>query len=180
MRLKVEDTVLVVIDVQGNLAMGMPNRETLFRNLRILIEGSRELNVPIILTEQVPTKLGETIGEIREVLPGVPALEKSAFSCCGCEMFRRELKGTGRRTVVLAGMETHVCVYQTAIDLIAEGYRVEIVSDAVSSRKEENKRVALERMQRAGVQITSVEMVLFELMRTAENPVFRNVAKLVK
>lgn len=172
--------VLTVVDVQGRLAELMWHRESLFRELGRLIRGCRLLEVPVLWLEQVPEKLGLTVEEIREALGGCRPISKSTFSGFGCEEFRRELAKTGRTTVILAGIEAHVCVYQTALDGLAEGYRVEIVGDAVSSRTESNLRFALQRLRDAGAGVTSTEMLLFELQRVAEGDSFRSLSKLVK
>ncbi len=178
--LKRESCVLTVVDVQGRLAELMWDREAMYRQLDRLIRGCRLLEVPVLWLEQVPEKLGPTVPEIRQALQGCRPLAKSTFSAFGCEEFRRELTGIGRSTLILAGIEAHVCVYQTALDALAEGYRVEVVGDAVSSRTQSNHHIALQRLRDAGAGILSTEMLLFELQRVAEGDLFRALSKLVK
>jgi nicotinamidase-related amidase len=178
--LKTDQTVLVLIDIQGRLAQLMHDCEALFTNLRRLVQGAKVLGLPILWLEQYPAGLGPTIPEIAELLTDLKPVEKMCFSACGSEAFLARLSTAERRQVLLAGIEAHVCVYQTAADLLAAGYEVEIVADAVSSRTAANRDLALGRMRVAGARLTSVEMALFELLRTAEAPQFRDVARLVK
>lgn len=175
-----DSTVLVVIDVQGRLARIMWERERLFRSLRTLIAGVRLFGIPIIWLEQTPDKLGPTVPEVAELLADLRPLPKCTFSCWGEPAFRERLEATGRRQVLLCGIETHVCVYQTAADLLARGYQPEVVTDAVSSRCEHNWRIGLEKIRAAGAALTSVETVLFELQREAGGERFRRLVELVK
>lgn len=172
--------VLTVVDVQGRLAELMWHRESLVRELDRVIRGCRLLQLPVLWLEQVPEKLGPTVAQIRPALEGCRPIPKSSFSGFGCGEFRRELAKTGRSTLILTGIEAHVCVYQTALDALGEGYRVEIVGDAVSSRTESNLSFALQRLRDAGAGVTSTEMLLFELQRVAEGDTFRALSKLVK
>ncbi len=178
--LDVKECCLVVVDVQGKLAQLMHAKEVLFKNIQILIQAAQILNIPILWCQQCPAALGPTVPEIAELLAGNEPVNKFAFSCCGDEAFNARLNELARNQVLLCGIETHVCIYQTAIDLLAKGFRVDIPADAVSSRTLDNKQIAIRRMAGMGVNITSVEMALFELLRTAEHPKFRQVAKLMK
>lgn len=178
--LDINKTALVVVDVQGKLAEAMAEKEALYANLRRLILGGRALGLPAVWTEQIPEKLGPTVAELRDLLAGQTPLPKTAFSCWGDEAFRSQIRSLGRSQILLAGIETHVCVYQTAADLKAEGLEPYVVADAVSSRTLANKRIGLERIQAAGGQVTSVETALFELMRTSTHPAFRDILKIVK
>lgn len=178
--LRVADTVLVAVDVQEKLARAMPARDELVSKVRQLLEGARALGIPVIVTEQNPKGLGPTLPELAAVVPDARPVVKTSFSCCGCEPFLEGLRGSGRRDVVIAGIETHVCVYQTTLDLLADGYRVEVVADACASRTAENKRIGLDRCRRAGAGITSVEILLFELLRAAEGPLFKDILRIVK
>jgi len=178
--LEIANTVLVCIDIQGNLARAMDHKEDLFRNAKILISGIRALEVPIVWTEQNPQRLGETLPEVADLLSGFSPIPKMMFSCCGEEAFMHALEQTGRRQVLIAGIEAHVCVYQTARDLAGRGYEVQVVADAVSSRTAGNKAIALEKLKTIGAGLTSTEMALFELMKTAEHPRFREISKIVK
>lgn len=169
-----------MVDVQGKLAQLMHAKEVLFKNIQILIQAARILDIPILWCQQCPAALGPTVPDIAELLAGNDPINKSAFSCCGDETFNTRLNELSRRQVLLCGIETHVCIYQTAVDLLRKGFAVDVPADAVSSRTLENKQIALQRMAAKGVNIGSVEMALFELLRTAEHPKFRQVAKLVK
>ena len=172
--------VLVMIDFQGNLARAMVNKENLFANNVKLIRGFQALGLPMMITEQTPDKLGSTIGQISEELGGLKPIAKETFSCWSNPSFRDQLESLTRRHVVLTGIECHICVYQTSLDLIQNGYSVHLVADAVSSRTTENREVGIGAIKRAGAQITSTEMVLFELLRTAADPKAREIFKIVK
>jgi len=172
--------VLVIVDIQGNLAKAMFDKENLFANTVKLIRGFKVLNLPIIVTEQIPQKLGPTLPQIAAELDGVKPIAKESFSCWNEINFKEQLESLPRRHVVLLGIETHVCVYQTALDLLANGYQVHLAADAVSSRTPENRQIGIDAMKTAGVHITSTEMVLFELLRTASDPKAKDFFKIVK
>jgi nicotinamidase-related amidase len=174
------DTVLIVIDIQGNLAQAMHDKKNLFANNVKLIQGFKAFNLPIIFTEQIPQKLGKTLPVISKELNGLVPIAKETFSCWDDQNFNEQLEGLNRRHVVLTGIECHVCVYQTALDLISNGYTVHLVTDAVSSRTPENRQVGIDAIKSAGAHITSTEMVLFELLRTAADPKFKDIFKIVK
>jgi len=175
-----EHTALVIVDVQGKLARIMHDKENLFKNIRILIQGVKLMGLPIIWMEQVPEKLGPTIPEISELLTDMKPIAKSAFSCARSKEFNRRLEELHIHQILLAGIETHVCVYQTAIDLLEKGYNIEVVADAVSSRTDFNKQIGLDRILLAGGTLTSVEMALFELQQNAEGDRFKQLIQLVK
>jgi nicotinamidase-related amidase len=178
--LAIDDCCLVVVDVQGRLAQLMHDKQALFKNIRILIEASGILEIPLIWCQQVPESLGPTVLEIAGLLGAVEPINKASFSCCGRERFNDTLAGLGRKQVLLCGIEAHVCICQTALDLLGKGLEVYVIADAVSSRSADNKQVALNRMAASGATISSVEMAVFELLKTAEHPKFREVAKLIK
>ena len=178
--LRVDDTVLVVIDVQGKLAQLMHNKTELFKNLRTMILGAQVLDVPILLTEQYPQGMGVTVPEVAELLEGVEPITKTSFSCCGEDAFSAAFAALGREQAVLVGIETHVCVWQTAYDLLESDYEVHVVADAVSSRDADNKHIGLENMRDSGAILTCTETALFELLRVAEGPKFKEILKLVK
>ena len=178
--LESKNTILVIIDVQGKLAQSMHDREDLVKNLQILISGAKLLEIPIIWMEQLPDKLGPTIPEIQELLPDIEPIVKDVFSCARNEEFNGCLQELHGHDIILAGIESHVCVYQTAMELLDQDYAVHVVADAVSSRTDSNKQLGLERMLLEGVVQTSVEMVLFELQGVATGDRFRKLAKLVK
>ncbi|MBL7076565.1 MAG: hydrolase [Kiritimatiellae bacterium] len=174
------NTAFVLVDVQGKLASVMHEREALYRNLKILLRGMLALRVPLIWMEQIPEKMGPTIPELTAHLDDHTPIPKACFSCCGNDAFLQALKASGARQVVMAGIETHVCIYQTARDLLDLGFEVEVVADAVSSRFKANRDIALQKIAGLGAGITSAESMLFELMRTSEHPAFRDILKIVK
>lgn len=176
---KIEDTALVLVDVQGKLAEIVYKSEEMIDHLSRLIQGLKCLDIPIIWLEQYPKGLGPTHPKIKALLDG-ESIEKMSFSCCDSELFMEALKKTGKQQLLIAGIETHICVYQTAIDLKERGYEVQVVSDAVSSRTKENVELALMRLRDEGIMLTSVEMILFELLRTAEHEQFKQISKIVK
>ena len=178
--LDIKKCTLVVIDVQGKLAQLMHDKEALFKNIQILIKAAKILDIPILWCQQCPDSLGPTVPEISQLLAGIKPVNKAAFSCCGQDQFNIRLNELNRNQVLLCGIETHVCIYQTAINLLRKGFSVEVITDAVSSRTPENKKTTLQRMSTEGVNISSTEMALFELLRTAEHPQFKNIAKLIK
>lgn len=180
MRMNTENGILILIDVQGKLAQLMHDKERLFANLQILVKGARILGVPILWCQQNPRALGPTIPELVGLLEGLTPIDKMSFSCWGEPAFAAALRTMERNQAVLCGIESHVCVYQTAADLRERGYEVAVVADAVSSRTAENKQIALSRMQSEGVCGTSTEMLLFEWMRTATHAQFKEVARLVR
>ncbi len=172
---------ILIVDVQDRLTPAMPP-EALARVVkygRALIGAGKELGLPVLATEQYPKGLGRTVPELREALPAAP-LEKVHFSCGADPAFAAALEATGRRQVVIAGMETHVCVFQTARDLAAMGYEVHVCADAVSSRTEEHRRTGLELCREAGAVITTAETAIFDLLHRAATDEFRKVAPLVR
>lgn len=171
---------LVVVDVQGKLAQFMHGKEALFKNIQILIKAAKILNIPILWCQQCPESLGPTVPEIAELLSVNEPINKAAFSCCGADQFNRTLDESGRNQVLLCGIETHVCIYQTAVDLLKKGFGVDLIADAVSSRTLENKQIGIDRIAADGANISCTEMALFELLKTAEHPQFKNIARLVK
>ena len=178
--LNLENTAVVIVDVQGKLATLMYEKEQFFQNIAKLIKGSQELELPILWNEQLPDKLGETIPEIKELFTNDKPYIKSSFSCCGNDDFNKQLSSLNRKNILLAGMETHVCVYQTALDLLDSGYNVFIVADAVSSRTLENKQIGIEAIRENGASITCVEMAFFEMLKEAAGEKFKKIIKIVK
>jgi len=177
--LETANTALVLVDVQVKLACAMHGRESLIENLGKLVKGLLVLEVPIVWCEQNPRGLGQTVPEIARLVPGEP-ITKMSFNCMGEGAFREALERLGRGQILIAGIESHVCVYQTALDLLARGYEVQVVGDAVSSRRPENMRIALAKMRDAGASVTSVETSLFELLKTAEGERFKKILEIVK
>ncbi len=174
------DSLLLIVDVQGKLARLMHESEAMIRQQRILIEGCRLLGLPVVWAEQLPDKLGPTVPELIDVLDGEQALPKSSFGCCGDQDLMQAIEATGRHQVLLCGIEAHVCVWQTAAELKRRDYQVHLIGDAVSSRSVFNRDIAFQRMSQAGVVISNVEMALFEMMRDAAHPKFREVSRLLK
>ncbi len=178
--LEIQNCCLVVVDIQGKLAQLMYDKQTLFQRIQTLIKAAKILDIPILWSQQCTKSLGPTIPEIAQLLGDYEPIDKASFSCCGQEQFCTKLKELSRQQVVLCGIEAHVCIYQTAVDLLQRNYEVSVVADAVSSRVSANRQIALDRMATEGVKITSVEMVLFELLKTAEHPKFKQIAGLIK
>jgi nicotinamidase-related amidase len=183
MTLDRERTALVVIDVQERLfpAMDADHREEVMRNIKVLTATARRLHLGILVTEQYPKGLGHTLQEVKDTLPPeVQPVEKVAFSCLGADAFRSRLAATGARQLLLAGIEAHVCVLMSALDLLAEGYAVHIVADAVTSRTQANWRLAMAQLRQAGAVVTTTETVLFQLLRQADTDDFRELARLIR
>lgn len=174
---------LLVVDVQGRLAgaMGAADRERVIRNSAVLIKAAELLGVPLIASEQYPRGLGPTEEEVSSCFPdSTSVVEKTCFACTASEAFVSVLKGNERKQVVLTGMESHVCVLQTAMQLRAEGYAVFVVEDAVCSRQERHHRNAMERMRSAGIVVSNTESVLFEWLRDAAHEHFKAISALIK
>ncbi|HVM49507.1 MAG TPA: hydrolase, partial [Candidatus Acidoferrum sp.] len=171
---------LVVVDVQERLLPAMSERERVVQNTVRLIKGAAVLGVPVLATEQYRKGLGATVPEVASAIPGFAPLEKVAFSACGAGGFPETLKATGAADAILCGIEAHVRVTQTCLDLLDKGMRVFVAADAVSSRTAENCRLGLARMREAGAVIASTEMLLFELLGEAGTPEFRKILDLVK
>jgi len=175
-----ESAILIVVDVQEKLAGLMSQKEGLFKGLERMVKGFEILGLPIICLEQVPDKLGETILQVAAAISDFKPISKSSFSCMGSTQFINALEKTGRKQVILVGIEAHICVYQSATHLLENDYEVTVISDAVSSRQDSNKSIALDRMSHLGASISSVEMSLFELLESADAPNFRSIASLIK
>lgn len=178
--LELDNTLLLIVDVQGKLATLMQDRERYLGNLRIMIRSAEILKLPIIWAEQLPEKLGATLPEIAELLTRYQPIAKSSFSCFGNDDLCQALAATGRSQVLVTGIETHICVYQSALDLIRLNKEPHIVCDAVASRIADNKQIGLNKMKAAGAQLTSTETCLFELMKNADFPQFRQITALLK
>ena len=182
-RLDRNAALLLVVDVQEKMMPVIDNRVTLERNVERLIRGVDVLEMPVLVTEQYSRGLGQTGAVVRRALEetgGYSPIEKSSFSACGCIPFMEQLKKSHRKQILVAGVETHVCVYQTTVDLLAAGYEVYIVADAVSSRSPMNREIALTRMTSEGAKLTSTEMALFEMLINSGTQEFRDISRLVK
>jgi nicotinamidase-related amidase len=175
-----EKTILVLVDIQEKLLNVMWKREELVFNVSKLIRAFKIMELPLLLTEQYPQGMGKTDKRISELLNGIQPVEKICFSCMGKDEFNERMKSSGKNQVVLCGIEAHICVLQTALDLLHQGYFVYVPYDGTSSRKESDYRNALDRMQKEGVVIGSVESAIFELLKSADSPAFRKILKIVK
>jgi len=180
MLLKKENTLLCIVDIQERLHPHIRANKKLTDNTKILIGGAKALKLPIVVTQQYTKGLGETIPEIREALGRFTPIEKTSFSSFREPMFAETLKQSGKSIILLAGIETHVCVQQTAIDCAEAGYTPVVIEDCVSSRKKMDRRRALKRMEQSGILISTYESVLFELLKEAGTPEFKAISALVK
>ena len=173
-------SVLVVVDIQELFRSVIADMELVIANSSRLARFCQELEIPIVATEQYPEKLGTTVGEVREALPVWEPIEKLAFSSVGSPEFRAKLKEYGRQQVIVCGIETHVCVYQTVRDLLREGYQVGLAADAVSSRLSMSRQIGLEAMRDLGAQIVSTELLMFEILEVALTDDFRGVSGILR
>jgi nicotinamidase-related amidase len=180
MRIRREDSAGLVIDIQERLFPVMHGGEAMLERTRILLEGLKTLELPMLVTEQYPRGLGPTLQPVKEFLDPAGPIEKSAFSCCGEPAFLEGLDALKKRFVIICGIEAHVCVLQTVTDLIERGFLPVVVADCTTSRRIYDKDIALERMRQEGARITTSESILFELARVSGNELFRAISKLVK
>jgi nicotinamidase-related amidase len=173
-------SALVLIDVQERLFPHVHEHERVLARMELLLFAAQLLQIPLLVTEQYPRGLGNTIEEIRKTLPGVPPLTKVDFSCVPAPGFREQLSSLHRNQVVLAGIETHVCVAQTALDLAAQGESVFVVADATASRRPLDAQIALQRLEQSGLTVTTAEAVVFEWLRRAGTEEFRAIQPKLK
>ena len=175
--LEAEQCALIVVDIQQKLLPPIFNKEMLVRNSQLLVRLAKILSIPIMMTTQYSKGLGAIVPEVSSLLPDVTAIDKLEFGCFGSDLFRARLKALpgNRNTVLLCGMETHICVMQTALGALNDGYLVHVASDAVSSRSEWNWRIGLDRMRAAGAILSSAEMMSYELLRSSSAPAFREL-----
>jgi nicotinamidase-related amidase len=175
-----DNAILLIVDIQEKLATVMDQKQKVTVNCLHLIEAAKLLYIPILVTEQYPEGLGPTIYDIKEALPVYRPLEKITFDCCKSNGFLRKTASLKRTHIILAGMETHVCVLQTCLSLLKENYSVHLVSDAVCSRKKDDFQAGRELMRDAGAVITCTETVLFQLLEKAGTLEFREISKRIK
>lgn len=175
-----EQAALAVIDIQERLLPAIHGAELVAQNALRLIRAAAVLKLPIVATEQYRKGIGPTVPEVSAAIPQFAPIEKLAFSCCGADGFLESLQAKGIRDVILCGIEAHVCVSQTCLDLLDQGFRPFVVADAISSRTPENFRFGVERMRAAGAVIVSTEMILFELLGCAGTDEFKQILPLVK
>ncbi len=180
MRITKENTIGLVIDIQERLFPVMWKNEKLLQNCKILIRGLKELNLPLIITQQYTKGLGETLPEIKSVISDFTFIEKRDFSCCDEPTFSEKLKESGAKNIIICGIESHVCVLQTAVDLKESGFNPIVVMDCVSSRTKDNVKMAKERFRHEGIMMASYESILFELTWSSEAAEFRAISGLVK
>jgi nicotinamidase-related amidase len=180
MRILVNETAAVIIDVQEKLLPHIFEGENILHNCLKLIEGLKILSVPIIVTQQYSRGLGSTVPSIIQQIPEFRYIEKLSFSCYDEPSFRKQVSDSGRQFIVLCGIESHVCVLQTCLDLLDAGLIPVVAEDCVSSRKPNDKKIAIERMRQEGARITTLESLLFELTRLAGTDTFKSISRIVK
>lgn len=178
--LKKETSALLIIDLQEKILPVIHNVGIVIENTIKLIKGFKTLNLPIYFTEQYPKGLGPTSSKILAELKEYSALQKMSFSCFGAEDLFTELRSKKRHQIIVSGVESHVCVQQTVLDLLANDFQVNVAADAVSSRREFDFQIALDRMRTLGAEITSTESILFELLEVCGTPEFKEISKIVK
>ncbi len=176
--LEKEGTVFVMVDIQKKFEPAMSNIGRTMANANVLVETSKRLGIPLVVTEQYPRGLGHTSEKIK-IPENTHVIEKTSFGCFGCDSFTERIKGLGPKQIVLFGLESHICVLKTALDALKKGIEVHAVADAICSRKEENKYLGIERMKQSGVFITSTEMILFQLLEDSGSEEFMELRKLI-
>ncbi len=180
MRIRNDQSAAVVVDIQERLFPHIHEHEQLAANVVRLIQGLHILDIPMWVTQQYTKGLGPTIAPVREVLGEAPVLEKMTFSCCGAPGLMEALQESGRQNIILFGIEAHACVLQTAIDLLEAGYHPVVVEDCISSRRPNDKQVAVARMRQEGATITTYESLLLELCVEAGTERFKSISKIIK
>lgn len=178
--LKRNSTALLIIDLQERILPVIKNIDNVIENTIKLIKGFKTLQLPIYFTEQYPKGLGPTSPKILSELEGYNAMQKMSFSCFGAEDLFTELKNKKLNQIVVTGVESHVCVQQTVLDLLANDFQVNVAADAISSRREFDFNIAIERMRTLGAEITTTESILFELLEVCGTPEFKEISKIVK
>jgi nicotinamidase-related amidase len=175
------ETALIVVDVQERFRTAIPEFEAMAGACARLVRSFRILGLPVVATEQYPKGLGHTLPEMKAALPaGLEPIEKAEFSCWAVESFRSRLTASGKRQILLGGIEAHVCVLMSALDLLAAGYAVHVVADAVTSRTQANWRLAMDYLRQAGAVVTTTETALFQLLGQADSDAFRELARLIR
>jgi len=179
---EINQSIIMLVDMQEKFMGAMPdNIQAIITRQKILLEASKLLNVPVIVTEQYPKGLGKTIPELANILdPSWPVYEKTTFSCFGSTAVRMELQKENFNTVILLGIEAHVCILQTALDAVSNGFQTIILKDTVNSRKIQDLKTSFDTAKAAGVHFMTVESLLFMLMRESTHPAFRDISKLLK
>ncbi|MBN2064760.1 MAG: hydrolase [Sedimentisphaerales bacterium] len=180
MKIQCDKALLLIVDVQDAFSKPVLNMDRVVHNCKILAQTAAILNLPTIVTEQYPRGLGHTIAELAESLNNHVIIEKTTFSCLGQPQVKESLTNSGRRQVIIAGVEAHVCVLQTALDLLQEQYEVFVIADAISSRKKKDRKLAQSRMIQSGAVITSTEAVVMELIGGSKHEHFKAIQALIK
>lgn len=180
MRILQKETAAIVVDIQEKLFPHIHDGEKILQNCLKLIEGLQILSIPVIVTQQYTKGLGPTVQSVIQKFPEFRYIEKLSFSCFDEPAFTEQIKTSGKKYIILCGIESHVCVLQTCIDMLAAGLIPVIAEDCVSSRKLNDKLVAIERMRQEGARITTMESILFELVRRADAETFKSISKIVK
>ena len=178
--LTAENALTLAIDFQARLMPSIHDHEELARKTAIFIKGCRILGAPIITTQQYTKGLGETIPEVNDALGEYKYIEKITFSCCGNNEYKEALNKTGKKNILITGIEAHICVQQTVLDLLNDGYSVYVIADCVGSRFKPDRLYAEKRMEKAGAVLTTSESVLFEMMVSADHPMRKEISNLVK
>lgn len=174
------NTLLLIVDIQDRLAAVMKERDKVVGNCLHLVELAKMTGIPIVVTEQYPKGLGPTVSEIRDALPSYQPVEKLTFSCCDESDFSGEINRINKKTILLTGMETHICVLQTCIGLLRDGFNVHLVRDAVCSRTKDNWEAGIGFMRDAGAVVTCTETTLFQLLGIAGTEEFKAISKRIK
>lgn len=179
--LEIENSVIVLIDIQERLVGMLNKQEPVVKASSTLLSAANIMGIPAILTEQYPQGLGKTVFDIESVRDEANLIiEKTSFSAMATPEFLDKIKATGKQNIVIGGIETHICVYQTVLDLIKEGYNVTVAKDACASRSSDGFKTGIQLMKDAGAKISNVETILFELLKTSKNPYFKPVQALIK
>jgi nicotinamidase-related amidase len=170
-------TCLLVVDIQEKLFPFIQNKYKILDQVKKLIKFAKIVELPIIVTEQNPLGLGKTIRELKEFLTNESAVEKYTFSCCGEPTFNESLVAKEFKNIIVVGIETHICVTQTVLELISRGFNVHVIADAIGARGELDHKVGLKRMKKAGAVISTTEMVMYEYLKTSKHPKFKDFLK---
>lgn len=178
--LKIENSVLLMIDIQGKLSQIVDESDQLLKKASIALKAAKLLDLPILVCEQTPEKLGKTAEFLQEDIKDLKIYEKHVFSAARQEELMNDLNALDRSQVIIIGIETHICVYQSIYDLLASNYDVYVLEDVVSSRSKDDKNCGIDRVKALGAKVVTLEMALFELMETAKHPSFRAISKLIK
>lgn len=180
MRIDKDKTIALIVDVQEKLIPHIYNKDAILERIKILLQGLKILEIPMILNEQYKKGLGNTIAPIKELIPDVKSYEKVTFSCCQNTPTLTHVLESGRKIALVVGAETHVCIMQTCLDLIASGITPVLIVDCVGSRNPLDHDIAIKRMSQAGVMLATVESVLFELCKSSKDPAFKDISQLIK